>query len=241
MYACARRRSYGMLVRTATALLEGGNIDVQRAFMRLLSHRTEPFLRGVAGRIERAAGILRVLPPEVERASPRTARRNSAPRGSGAGAPPLSRSDSYVIAAGAASGGGGGDGGGGDGDAHVIGAGHEAQNLIVLACAIFKLLQRMTEGHYAPMQVRPHRAGAAAPRAGRTCTLGVLAAAGVGPTNTPPSPVPSARAELPPEPARHSVDRHRRRMRRLPVRARARAAPHDHGRHAAGDGHRVCV
>ena len=42
-----------MLVRTATALLEGGNVDVQGAFMRLLSHRTEPFLRGIATRIER--------------------------------------------------------------------------------------------------------------------------------------------------------------------------------------------
>jgi hypothetical protein len=39
-----------------------GNIDVQRELMRLLTLRAEPFLRGIATRIERAQGITAMLP-----------------------------------------------------------------------------------------------------------------------------------------------------------------------------------
>jgi hypothetical protein len=159
-----------------------GNIDVQRDFIRLLAHRKDVFLHSIATRIERARAVAALIPDTGARERRKRRQRVPSPPQpfgdvfsagagsfamspshtvgpgfdqlfSGAGSPtmaslglsPVARSPSSFGTsrrAGSA--------------AHARGGGlpfvSDAQ--IANAEALFKLLQRMTEGHFAPMQVR---------------------------------------------------------------------------------------
>ena len=141
---CKRVYRYTLLVRTLTTLLDGGNADVQRALMRLMPSRGEAFLGGIAARIERAQGLAAVLPSTAV-TSLRVRRRQRR------------RRRRRVTGTGGGEGGSRGPGSGGvsergkDVEA-ALSEEHDAQ--MENAAAVFKLLQRMTEGHFAPMQAR---------------------------------------------------------------------------------------
>jgi hypothetical protein len=156
--------------------MRAGNIEVQRGLMWLLTLRTEPFLRGIATRIERAQSITAML-PDADVTSSKQRKRfrhrrsggpvsldatlshgNSGPMFSPAptSSPKHAASSDqntsiYEPGAGFAAT-GGGHGGGGHQRAIALQLEHEHDAQIENVEAIFKLLQRMTEGHFAPMQ-----------------------------------------------------------------------------------------